>query len=80
MLVAQVVLAVHHTGSHYFLVLICPKWEIVWYLDSVRPLNDDGSLGQRDYTSIKAVIDRYIFELLHLQSSHLDPVTYLISS
>ena len=74
------VLAAHHTGSHYFLVVICPKWKIVWYLDSLRPRNDDDSLEERDYTSIKAVIDRYISELLHLQSSHLDPVTYLISS
>jgi len=73
------VLAAHHTGSHYFLVVICPKWGIVWYLDSVRPFNDDGSLRQRDYTSIKAVIDRYISELSYLQSTHLEPVTYLIS-
>ena len=74
------VLAMHHTGSHYFLVIICPKWEIVWYLDSLRPRNDDGSLGQRNYTSIKAVIDRYISELPHLQFSHLEPITYLICS
>ena len=73
------VLAAHHTNSHYFLVVICPKWEIVWYLDSLRPCNDDGGLGQRDYTSIKAVIDRYISELSYLQSTHLEPVTYLIS-
>ncbi|RLN34372.1 hypothetical protein C2845_PM03G26130 [Panicum miliaceum] len=46
------------TGSHYFLVVICPKWEIVWYLDSNRPHNEDDTLGQRDYTTIKAVIDR----------------------
>ena len=25
------VLAAHHTGTHYLLVVICPKWEIVWY-------------------------------------------------
>ena len=69
------------TGSHYFLVVICPKWEIVWYIDSLRPLGDDGiTLGQRDFTSIKAVIDRYISELPHLQSSHLEHVTYLICS
>ena len=75
------VLAAHHTGSHYFLVVICPKWEIVWYMDSLRPRGDDGiTLGQRDFTSIKAVIDRYISELPHLQSSHLEPVTYLICS
>ena len=75
------VLAVHHTGSHYFLVVIYPKWEIVWYVDSVRPRGDDGiTLGQRDFTSIKVVIDRYISELPHLQSSHLEPVTYLICS
>jgi len=75
------VLAAHHTGSHYFLVVICPKWEIVWYLDSLRPRNDDDdSLGERDYTRIKAVIDRYISELPHLQFSHLEPVTYLICS
>ena len=75
------VLAAHHTGSHYFLVVICPKWEIVWYIDSLRPLSDDGiTLGQRDFTSIKAVIDRYISELPHLQSSYLEPVTYLICS
>ena len=72
------VLAAHHTGTHYLLVVICPKWEIVWYLDSLRPRNDDGCLGQRDYTSIKAVINRYISELPHLQSSHLEPITYLI--
>ena len=60
------VLAAHHTGTYYLLVVICPKWEIVWYLDSVRPRSDDGTLGQRDYTSIKAVIDRYISELPHL--------------
>ena len=78
---AGCVLAAHHTGSHYFLVIICPKWEIVWYIDSLRPLGDDGiTLGQRDFTSIKAVIDRYIFELPHLQSSHLEHVTYLICS
>ena len=57
---AGCVLATHHIGSHYLLVIICSKWEIVWYLDSLRPRNDDGGLGQRDYTSIKAVIDRYI--------------------
>jgi len=75
------VFAAHHTGSHYFLVVICPKWEIVWYMDSLRPRGDDGiTLGQRDFTSIKAVIDRYISELPHLQSSHLEPVTYLICS
>ena len=74
------VLAVHHTGNYYLLVVICPKWEIVWYLDSVRPLSDNGTLGQRDYTSIKVVIDSYISELPHLQSSHLEPVTYLICS
>ena len=75
------VLAVHHTGSHYFLVIICSKWEIVWYMDSLRPRGDDGiSLGQSDFTSIKAIIDRYISELPHLQSSHLEPVTYLICS
>ena len=73
------VLAAHHTGSHYFLVGICPKWKIVWYLDSLRPRNDDDSLEERDYTSIKAVIDRYISELSYLQSTHLEPVTYLIS-
>ena len=61
------VLAVHHTGSHYFLVIICSKWEIVWYMDSLRPRGDDGiSLGQSDFTSIKAIIDRYISELPHL--------------
>ena len=75
------VLTAHHTGSHYLLVVICPKWEIVWYFDSVRPRGDDGiTLGERDYTSIKAVIDRYISELPHLQSSHLESVTYLICS
>ena len=75
------VLAAHHTGSHYLLVVICPKWEIVWCMDSLRPRGDDGiTLGQRDFTSIKAVIDRYISELPHLQSSHLEPVTYLICS
>ena len=74
-------LAAHHTGTHYLLVVICPKWEIVWYFDSVRPRGDDGiTLGERDYTSIKAVIDRYISELPHLQSSHLEHVTYLICS
>ena len=58
------VLGAYHTGCHYFLIIICPKWETVWYLDSLRPRQDDGStLGQRDYTSIKAVIDRYISEL-----------------
>ena len=75
------VLAAHHTGSHYFLVVICPKWEIVWYMDSLRPRGDDGiTLLQRDFTSIKAVIDRYISELSHLQSSHLEPAIYLICS
>ena len=74
------VLVAYHTCYHYFLVIICPKWEKVWYLDSIRPVQDDGSLGQRDYTSIKVVIDRYISELPHLQSSHLEPVTYLICS
>ena len=59
------VLAAQHAGSHYFLVVICLKWEIVWYLDSARPLNNYGRLGQQDYTSIKAVIDRYISELPH---------------
>ena len=77
---AGCVLAVHHTSSHSLLVVICPKWEIVWYLDSQRPHNDNGSLGQREYTSIKAVIDWYISELPHLQFSHLEPVTYLICS
>ena len=43
---AGCVLTAHHTGSHYLLVVICPKWEIVWYLDSQRPRNDNGSLGQ----------------------------------
>ena len=72
-------LATHHTGTHYFLVVICPKWEIVWYMDTLRPRgNDVITLGQRDFTSIKAVIDRYISELPHLQSSHLEPITYLI--
>ena len=55
------VLAAHHTGSHYLLVVICPMWEKVWYLDSARPRNDYG----RDYTSIKTVIDRYISDRLH---------------
>ena len=73
--------AAHHTGTHYILLVICPKWEIVWYMDSLRPRGDDGiTMGQRDFTSIKAVIDRYISELPHLQSSHLEPVTYLICS
>ena len=49
-------------------------------LDSLRPRSNDGTLGQRDYSSINAVIDRYISELPHLQSSHLEPVTYLICS
>ena len=41
------VLAAHHTGTYYLLVVICPKWEIVWYLDSVRPRGDDGiTLGE----------------------------------
>ena len=74
------VIAAHHTSTHYLLIVICPKWEIVWYLDSVRPLSDDGTLGQQDYTSIKAVINRYISKLPYLQSSHLDPVTYSIPS
>ena len=75
------VFAAHHTSSHYFLVVICPKWEIVWYMDSLRPRSDDGiTLGQPDFTSIKAVIDRYISELPHLQSSHLETVTYLIAA
>ena len=31
------VLGTYHIGCRYFLVVICPKWEIVWYLDSPRP-------------------------------------------
>ena len=72
------VLAAYHTGSHYFLVVICLKWKIVWYLDSLRPVQDDGNLGQRHYTNVKAVIDRYIYELPHFQFSNLEPVTYFL--
>ena len=51
-------MATHNTGGYWILLVIAPKWNLVWYLDLSRPVvGPNGEWGQRDYTFVKQILD-----------------------
>lgn len=43
--------------DHWVLLVISLKWNVVWYLDSLRPSRKDNSLGARDYSKMIKLLD-----------------------
>ena len=53
----QYLMGVHNTDGHWILLVICLKWNLVWYLDSLRPVGRKGKLGEHDYNAVKGLLD-----------------------
>ncbi|KAL6603529.1 hypothetical protein ACP70R_043890 [Stipagrostis hirtigluma subsp. patula] len=55
----------HNTGGHWVLLVICPMWDMVCYMDSLmRPLDEDGKPKERDYTFVRGVLNDAFAEFL----------------
>ena len=51
-------MAAHNTSDHSILLVISPKWNLVWCLDSSRPVvGPNSEWGQCDYTFVKQILD-----------------------
>jgi hypothetical protein len=47
----------HNTGGHWILLNICLEWDLVFYVDSSRPISAKGKLRSRDYSVVKQLLD-----------------------
>ena len=50
-------LGAHNTGDNWILLIICLKWNLVWYLDSSRPVGRKGKPRECGYSIVKGLLD-----------------------
>jgi hypothetical protein len=58
-------LCTYNPGNHWILIVLSVKRNEVFYLDSLQPRNLNGTLGARDFSEVRKILDEYSSFALH---------------